>query len=213
MPALSTLFRNFFHFCGFPTTTRLKYAAEYGRIAYEIKRRQENPVNLTLTPDFMFARTADITPAFLKNNSIAALLCDIDNTLSPYEDAVPNEEIRAWVQSLREAGIAVALISNNTPARVETYNAPLGLVAYADAKKPSTARYLDAARALGVDVRTCAVLGDQLLTDCLSARRLGVPCIIVPPIRDKKTLFFRCKRALEKPFLAAYRRAHKGENQ
>lgn len=213
MPALSTLFRNFFHFCGFPTTTRLKYAAEYGRIAYEIKRRQENPVNLTLTPDFMFARTADITPAFLKNNSIAALLCDIDNTLSPYEDAEPNDEICAWVKSMQAAGIALALISNNTPARVETYNAPLGLVAYADAKKPSTARYLDAARALGVDVRTCAVLGDQLLTDCLSARRLGVPCIIVSPIRDKKTLFFRCKRALEKPFLAAYRRAHKGENR
>lgn len=170
-------------------------------------------MNLTLTPDFMFARTADITPAFLKNNSIAALLCDIDNTLSPYEDAEPSDEIRAWVKSMQAAGIALALISNNTPARVETYNAPLGLVAYADAKKPSTARYLDAARALGVDVRTCAVLGDQLLTDCLSARRLGVPCIIVPPIRDKKTLFFRCKRALEKPFLAAYRRAHKGENR
>ncbi len=170
-------------------------------------------MNLTLTPDFMFARTADITPAFLKNNSIAALLCDIDNTLSPYEDAEPSDEIRAWVKSMQAAGIAVALISNNTPARVETYNAPLGLVAYADAKKPSTARYLDAARALGVDVRACAVLGDQLLTDCWSARRLGVPCIIVPPIRDKKTIFFRCKRALEKPFLAAYRRAHKGENR
>ncbi len=213
MPVLSTLFREFFHFCGFPTTTRLKYAAEYGRIAYENKSKKEFPVNLMLTPDFMFARTADITPAFLKKNSIAALLCDIDNTLSPYEDAVPNDEIRAWVKSMQAAGIALALISNNTPARVETYNAPLGLVAYADAKKPSTARYLDAARALGVDVHTCAVLGDQLLTDCLSARRLGVPCIIVPPIRDKKTLFFRCKRALEKPFLAAYRRAHKGENQ
>ena len=213
MPALSTLFCDFFIFCGFPTTSRLKYAAEYGRIAYEIKPKQELPVNRTLTPDFMFARAADITPEFLHKNRIRALLCDIDNTLSPYEDAVPNEEIRAWVQSLREAGIAVALISNNTPARVETYNAPLGLVAYADAKKPSTARYLDALRALGTEKNACAVLGDQLLTDCWSARRLGVPCIIVPPIRDKKTLFFRCKRALEKPFLAAYRRAHKGENQ
>ena len=93
-------------------------------------------MNLTLTPDFMFARTADITPAFLKNNSIAALLCDIDNTLSPYEDAEPNDEICAWVKSMQAAGIALALISNNTPARVETYNAPLGLVAYADAKSP-----------------------------------------------------------------------------
>ena len=71
-------------------------------------------MNLTLTPDFMFARTADITPAFLKNNSIAALLCDIDNTLSPYEDAEPNDEICAWVKSMQAAGIALALISNNT---------------------------------------------------------------------------------------------------
>ena len=62
-------------------------------------------MNLTLTPDFMFARTADITPAFLKNNSIAALLCDIDNTLSPYEDAEPNDEICAWVKSMQAAGI------------------------------------------------------------------------------------------------------------
>ena len=66
-------------------------------------------MNRTLIPDFMFARAADITPEFLKNNSIAALLCDIDNTLSPYEDAVPDDEIRAWVQSLRDAGIAYAV--------------------------------------------------------------------------------------------------------
>lgn len=170
-------------------------------------------MNRTLTPDFMFARTADITPAFLKEHHIAALLCDIDNTLSPYEDAVPNDEICAWVHAMQAAGIALALVSNNTPARVETYNAPLGLVAYADAKKPSTARYRDAMRALSVGADACAVLGDQLLTDCLSARRLRIPCLIVPPIRDKKTLFFRFKRMLEKPFLAAYRRRHKGDRK
>ena len=66
MPALSTLFCDFFIFCGFPTTTRLKSGAEYGRIAYEIKPKQELPVNRTLTPDFMFARAADITPEFCR---------------------------------------------------------------------------------------------------------------------------------------------------
>lgn len=168
-------------------------------------------MKLTLTPDFMFARATDITPAFLAEHRITTLLCDIDNTLSPYEDAVPSDAVCAWIETLRAAGITPALISNNSPARVETYNASLGLVAFADAKKPSTVRYTDALEALCAEKSTCAVLGDQLLTDCLSARRLGVPCIIVPPIRDKRTLFFRCKRLLEKPFIAAYRRAHKGE--
>lgn len=170
-------------------------------------------MKLTLTPDFMFAHATDITPEFLTEHRITTLLCDIDNTLSPYEDAVPSDDVCAWINALLTAGITPALISNNCPARVETYNAPLGLIAFADAKKPSTARYTDALKALGTEKDACAVLGDQLLTDCLSARRLGVPCIIVPPIRDKRTLFFRCKRLLEKPFIAAYRRAHKGETE
>ena len=162
-----------------------------------------------LIPDFMFDAFSDVDPEFLKKQKITALLCDIDNTLSPYEDAVPSEAVRGWVREMQTAGISLALISNNTPERVETYNAPLGLVAYADAKKPSKKRYLDAMAALGVDRKSCAVLGDQLLTDAWSAKRLGIFSVIVKPIRDKKTLFFRFKRALEVPFIKAYQRKQK----
>ena len=162
-----------------------------------------------LIPDFMFDAFSDVDPEFLKKQKITALLCDIDNTLSPYEDAVPSDAVRGWVREMQAAGISLALISNNTPERVETYNAPLGLVAYADAKKPSKKRYLDAIERLGVDRKSCAVLGDQLLTDAWSAKRLGIPSVIVKPIRDKKTLFFRFKRALEVPFIKAYQRKQK----
>lgn len=162
-----------------------------------------------LIPDFMFDVFSDVDPEFLKKQKITTLLCDIDNTLSPYEDAVPSDTVRGWVRELQAAGISLALISNNTPKRVETYNAPLGLVAYADAKKPSKQRYLDAMSKLGVDRKHCAVLGDQLLTDAWSAKRLGIPSVIVKPIRDKKTLFFRFKRALEVPFIKAYQRKQK----
>ena len=47
-------------------------------------------------------------------------------------------------------------------------------------------------------------MGDELLTDVAAARRLGAKAIIVPPIKDKKTLFFRFKRALEKPIIKKY---------
>ena len=132
-----------------------------------------------LIPDFMFDAFSDVDPEFLKKQKITTLLCDIDNTLSPYEDAVPSEAVRGWVRELQAAGISLALISNNTPKRVETYNAPLGLVAYADAKKPSKQRYLDAMAKLGVDRKSCAVLGDQLLTDAWSAKRLGIDILSV----------------------------------
>ena len=163
----------------------------------------------TLVPDFVFDRAPSISPAFLREQNIAALLCDVDNTLSPYEDPLPNEEIRAWVKNLQASGIRLALVSNNHRERIELYNSVLGLVAYFDAKKPSRKFYKKAIADLGVPPAECAVLGDQLLTDCWSARRMGLRCLIVPPIRDKQSLFFRCKRLLEVPFMKAYDRKKK----
>lgn len=160
----------------------------------------------SLVPDYVFSSFSEVTPEFLKENNIRALLSDVDNTLSPYEDAVPSENVRAWINTMQENGIAVALVSNNKNYRLETYNRDMGLVAFADAKKPSRKAYYKAAKALGVDIADCAVLGDQLLTDCWSARRVGIPAIIVPPIRDKRDLFHRVKRLIEVPFMRAYRR-------
>ena len=61
---------------------------------------------------------------------------------------------------------------------------------------------------MGTDVTTTAVLGDQLLTDALAGKLLGLMVLIVPPIADKKTLFFRFKRWLEKPYMNEYKRRH-----
>ena len=55
----------------------------------------------------------------------------------------------------------------------------------------------------------CTEKGGQADAAASLAKRLGVPCIIVKPIRDKKTLFFRFKRALEVPFIKAYQRKQK----
>ncbi len=160
----------------------------------------------TIVPDFVFDSFSDITVEFLKEQNIKALLSDVDNTLSPYEHATPNDTVRAWVDKMRESGIKIALVSNNNYERINIYNKEMQLVAYADAGKPSRKCYLKAARDLGVDIEDCAVLGDQLLTDCWSARRLKIPCYIVPPINDKRDLFHRFKRAIEVPFMLAYRR-------
>lgn len=159
----------------------------------------------TLVPDYVFSSFSEVTPDFLHENNIHALLSDVDNTLSPYEDAVPSGEVRAWMKNMQENGIKIALVSNNHADRITLYNEEIGLPAFYDAKKPSRKAYCAAAAALGVDISECAVLGDQLLTDCWSARRLGIKAIIVPPIRDKRDLFHRFKRLVEVPFMRAYR--------
>lgn len=157
-----------------------------------------------IKPDFTFNTYKDVTPEFLKEQGIDAVLSDIDNTLAPYEQAEPDENIIAWVNSLKENGIGLALISNNHTDRVEIFNKTLGLPAYPDSGKPGS-KYLKLALSeLGSEAERAAVLGDQLFTDAYAGKRMGMKAIIVPPINDKKTLFFKLKRALEKPIMKSY---------
>ena len=159
-----------------------------------------------LLPDRLFASFAEVTPDVLSALGVRAVMCDIDNTLVTYDDAEPTPAVLAWFDSLAAAGIKVAFISNNEAQRVDRFNRDLGFVAFSKADKPSPKRYIEAANALNVPREECAVLGDQLLTDAWAAHRFGVPALIVPPIKDKTSMFFRFKRALEVPYMKKARK-------
>ena len=174
-----------------------------------MKNTKKHTVNYLLTPDYVFPTFADITPEFLLSKGITALVIDVDNTLAPYEQELPDEKTLKWFASLSENRIKAALISNNSPERVEKYNSLLSLPAYPNAKKPSTKAILAAMEKMGAAREETAGLGDQLLTDTLAVHRLDMLSLIVPPINDKKSLFFRFKRWLEKPFIKRYHKLHK----
>jgi len=161
-----------------------------------------------LLPDYMFGSYREICPEFLKELGIRAVLCDIDNTLAPYEQPLPDEKICAWFEALKENGIEAALVSNNHRERVEAFNASLGLLAYPDSGKPAKKTLLLAMEKLGVTPNETAMLGDQLLTDCYAGKNIGLTALIVPPIKDKTNLFFRFKRLCERPFIRKYAKLH-----
>ena len=159
-----------------------------------------------LMPDYMFRTFDEITPAFLTSLGVKAILADIDNTLAPYEQPEPDERIKGWIASLAEAGIGIAFVSNNDWERVNLFNATLGVPAYAKSGKPFKKNLVKAMNDLGGTLETTVMLGDQLLTDALAGHNLGVKCLIVPPIRDKKNAFFRFKRWLEKPVVRKFKK-------
>ena len=174
--------------------------------------KKHKSLSYLLTPDVMFEKFDDITPEFLLSRGISALLIDIDNTLAPYEQATPDKRIISYFDSLRAAGIKATLVSNNNEARVTLFNEKLGLPAFADCGKPKVKTLLVAMEKMGSTTENTAAIGDQLLTDALGAHRLGIPAFIVPPIKDKKNLFFKFKRLLEKPYVRKYRRLHPSES-
>lgn len=159
-----------------------------------------------MMPDYMFRAFDEITPAFLSSLGVKAILADIDNTLAPYEQPEPDQRIKGWIASLAEAGIGIAFVSNNDWERVNLFNATLGVPAYAKSGKPFKKNLVKAMNDLGGTLDTTVMLGDQLLTDALAGHNLGVKCIIVPPIRDKKNAFFKFKRWLEKPVVRKFKR-------
>ena len=156
-----------------------------------MKHKHRHTLNYLLTPEYVFNTYRDVSPEFLTSLGIKALLIDIDNTLAPYEQDLPDENIIAWFEALKAADIKAALISNNHPPRVELFNSSLGLPAYPDNGKPGSKYLLKAMEEMGSTPENTAGLGDQLLTDTLAVHRLDMISIIVPPIIKQLKKFIK----------------------
>ena len=164
-------------------------------------------------PDLMLSSYRELTPALLSELGVRALISDIDNTLAPYEELDASDEVVGWIGALKEAGVSVTLVSNNRRDRVERYNRRLLCNAYGNVKKPSVKYLVAAMEDMESTPEDTIFLGDQLLTDALAAHRAGMRAVIVPPIKDKRSLFFRFKRSIERPYIKKYNKLHGKETE
>lgn len=149
-------------------------------------------------PDYIFDSVFDISIDFLKSIDVKGIIFDIDNTLEPYENSDPSIETLSWLDLIADAGISASIVSNNNKVRVNTFNRTLGYPAYSMAMKPFKRDILKAIKEMGTDARNTVFIGDQMLTDVLGAHRAGIKAILVQPIKDKKGLFTRFKRKIER---------------
>jgi len=166
-------------------------------------------MSLNFVPDYRFDYFYEATPEFLSELGIKGVLLDIDNTLEPYENALPGERVIAWLNALRERGISAAIVSNNNKKRVKLFNSELKLPAYAKAAKPFTKNLKRAMVDMGCDSSNTIFMGDQIFTDVWAAHNAGIKAILVQPIKDKRDLLTRFKRLLERPFLRKYEKRSK----
>ncbi len=160
-------------------------------------------------PDFRFKTFDEITVEFLVENEIKGVILDIDNTLEPYEHPLPGEHVKSWLNLLKENGIGCAFVSNNGKERVELFNSELGLPYFYKAGKPFKKNIIKAMAIIGSNKDNTILMGDQVFTDVWAARNAGIKAVLVPPINDKKDLFTKFKRLLEKSILRKYEIKHK----
>lgn len=164
---------------------------------------------MSFVPEYRF-KTFDLATAdFLSEIGVKGIILDIDNTLEPYEHEKPGEHVIAWLKSLSEKGIKAAIVSNNGKERVELFNKELGLPAYYKAHKPFKKNLLRAMADMGTSREETILMGDQVFTDVWAAHNAKIRAILVPPINDKKDLFTKFKRLLERPILRKYEKRNK----
>lgn len=161
-------------------------------------------------PDFYYDTVYDITPELLLSRGVKGIILDIDNTLVPYEIPEPTEEVRAWLQLMTDNGMKIAFVSNNHAPRVELFNKTLSFPAFPDSGKPLKGSCLKALAAMECKASEVALIGDQVFTDVLAGKVAKMnTTVLVKPIKDKRNLFFRFKRLLEKPVIYTYNRREK----
>lgn len=157
-----------------------------------------------LTPDYMFETYTEISPEFLNSIGVKALFIDLDNTIASIDQHKASRQNILWFEKIISRGIKVALVSNASIKRVNNFNANLGVPIYANCKKPSTIHLLRAISDLKIAVSDAAMLGDQIFSDILCGRIIGVKTIMVCPIQDKKDVLTRFKRFLERRYILRY---------
>lgn len=160
---------------------------------------------MLLKPKIKLDRIIDISVDMLKKYNIEALVLDVDNTLSTHHGKVLTEGLEAWLETMKNAGIKLMILSNSRRFRIEPFAANINLPFISMGLKPLPFGFFRAAKALGIKRKKIAIVGDQIFTDVLGGNIAGVKTILLTPIKLEESLGFRFKRWLERIVFKLYK--------
>ena len=125
----------------------------------------------------------EITPGFLADRAIRALVLDLDNTLVPWHGREVAPSVSQWIEAMHAAGVSLCIVSNtHRPGRLKELAAVLGVQYVPSGGKPRRRGFYRAMEAMGVTADETAVVGDQVLTDIWGGNRSGLLTILVDPL-------------------------------
>ena len=165
-------------------------------------------MSLLPIPDLLLNSIYELDPAWLTARGIRLVILDIDNTVAPYTVHEADGAMRAWVDGLKAAGLAVHVLSNNRGTRPEVFSGALGLPFRKKAWKPFTKGAKAILAQTGVSASQTAFIGDQIYTDVCCAKWCGAMAVLVEPIELHRAAL-RFRYHLERPFRALARRRGK----
>ena len=135
-------------------------------------------------PDFTVEAVYDLTVPSLQAQGIKAVLVDLDNTLIAWNNPDGTPEMKQWLHDLRDAGIRIIVVSNNTKKRVQRAVEKFGIDR--------------AMKEFHYEKNEVVIVGDQLMTDIRAAHRAGIRSILVKPLVQHDSIKTQINRARER---------------
>jgi len=148
-------------------------------------------------PTWMVRSIYSITPEQLKKHNIKAVLTDLDNTLIAWNNPKATEESIQWIEMMKEAGIPVMILSNNSAERVQGIADYLELDYVPRSLKPSRRAFRSAQEKLQLPKENLLMVGDQIITDVLGSNRFGVRNVLVKPLLESDAWNTKFNRFIE----------------
>ncbi|MGI6781855.1 MAG: YqeG family HAD IIIA-type phosphatase [Acholeplasmataceae bacterium] len=153
-------------------------------------------------PNYFYEDIYKIDYIKLKDKGINTLFFDLDNTLIPYDVKYIPEKLIQFLKQLEEE-FKILIITNNNYKRTRLAVGN-NFKFLASAKKPFKKCYYKALNLTNSQISEVCAIGDQMMTDVIGAKKLGIKTILVNPIDPKsegiptKINRFRESRLLKK---------------
>ena len=136
----------------------------------------------------------------LYSEGIKIILFDLDNTIIGYHETMPSNDIKEFINGLKQKGFIPIIMSNNHTERIENVSKFLDVDKLSNSKKPLKFGYKKILKRYP-NYKPCnfVAIGDQIVTDIWGASRMNIKGILVKPIRlDNEKWYTRFNRRIEK---------------
>ena len=141
----------------------------------------------------------EIDLKFYEKLGIKYVFCDLDNTLDSYKQKTPLAKAKELVEGLKNIGIELIILSNNTGERVKKYSSELGVKYWSSLGKPFAIRLKRIMKNLGISKDEVIMIGDQIVTDISCANGAKIKSILTEKLVEEDQPTTRFNRLLDNP--------------
>ena len=161
---------------------------------------------MILYPNAYLKDIFQIDEEFLENHQIKGIIIDVDNTLVDKKRII-SEDVIAWHKRIASTGIKTIILSNSIrKKKVARIAEELGTEYINFARKPFKFGMKQALYKMNLEAKEVAMIGDQIFTDVLGARRMGLFSVLVEPVSSNEPWRVRWQRPIERLILKKYKK-------